>query len=67
MTTLSINAYYCKFCEWVAEKTAHTFNQMLNSYKVLALSKAAGELATAGYHDDAAKMVREITELTGDW
>jgi len=67
MTTLSINAYYCKFCERVAEKTAHTFDHMLKSYKVLVLSKAAGELAMAGYHDDAAKMVREITDLTGDW
>lgn len=67
MTTLTINAYYCKFCEWLADKTAHVTKDMFKSYKVLALSQAAGELALAGYHEDAARLAKDIANLTGDW
>lgn len=67
MTTMSLNAYYCRFCEWVAEKTTRITKGMFKSYKVLVLSQAAGELALAGYHDDAAKMVKDISDLTGEW
>ena len=67
MTTMSLNAYYCRFCEWVAEKTAHITKDMFKSYKVLALSQAAGQLALAGYHEDAARIARDISNLTGEW
>lgn len=67
MNTLSINTYYCKFCDWLADKTSQFITHSLQSYKVLALSKAAGELALAGYHDDAQKMAKEISEITGSW
>lgn len=65
MTTTTFSAYYCRVCEAISAFASEMFTSWLNSYKIIALSRAAADLALAGYHEQAEEIGRDISRLTG--
>ena len=63
MSTISISAYYCRVCDAVSGFVKTFFAAGIHQFKIVALSRAAGELALAGYHEHAAQLVRDISRL----
>ena len=63
MSTMTLTAYYCRVCDAVNEFVKSFWAAGVHQFKIVALSKAAGELALAGYHDHAALLVSDISRL----